>query len=66
LVLLLAGCAPQIGAATASGGIVKSYGWQPGHSLELAQKHCDKYGKDAVISAENDWQDHMIFQCVRR
>jgi hypothetical protein len=65
--LLLAGCAaPQIGAASASGGIVKNYGWKPNASLELAQAHCAKYGKDAVISSENDMQDHMTFVCVRR
>lgn len=65
--LVLAGCAaPQIGAASSSGGIVKNYGWTPNQALELAQKHCAQYGKDAVVTSENDMQDHMTFRCVTR
>lgn len=66
LALLLSGCAPQVGAASASGGIIKNYGWTPNQALELAQQHCAKYGKDAVVTSENDLQDHMTFQCVAR
>lgn len=66
LVLLLCACAPQVGAASASGGIIKNYGWTPNQALALAQKHCDKFGRDAVITSENDLQDHMTFRCVAR
>lgn len=66
LALLLAGCAPQIGTASASGGIVKNYGWTPNQALEMAQKHCGQFGRDAVVTSENDLQDHMTFRCVER
>jgi hypothetical protein len=67
LVLLLSGCAgPHLTSGSASGGIVSSYGWQPNKALEVAQKHCAEFGKDAVVTSENDLQDHMIFQCVKR
>ena len=67
LALLLAGCTtPHLTAANSSGGIVSSYGWQPNRSLEIAQEHCSKFGKDAVIQSENDAQDHMTFRCVSR
>lgn len=62
--LSLAGCAPSLGAATPAGGIVNHYGWQPNEALAQAQKHCAKYGKNAVVTSENDLQDHMTFQCV--
>lgn len=64
--LLLSGCAPEVGQASASGGIVKNYGWTPNKALAVAQAHCDKYGKDAVVTSENDLQDHMTFRCVAR
>lgn len=66
LALLLAGCSPSLGMASASGGIVDHYGWVPDHALAIAQAHCGKYGKDAVVTSENDAQDHMTFQCVNR
>ncbi len=62
--LVLAGCAgPHVTAANPAGGIVSSYGWQPNASLALAEKHCAQYGKHAVVSSENDLQDHMTFEC---
>jgi hypothetical protein len=66
LALLVSGCAPAIGSASEGGGIVKNYGWTPNHALDLAQAHCAKYGKDAVVTSENDLQDHMTFRCVAR
>jgi hypothetical protein len=66
LMLLLCSCAPEVGAASASGGIIKNYGWTPNQALSLAQAHCDKFGKDAVVTSENDLQDHMTFRCVAR
>ena len=66
LALLLAGCAPSLGQVSASGGIVKNYGWTPNQALAVAQEHCAKYGRDAVITSENDLQDHMTFRCVAR
>jgi hypothetical protein len=65
--LSLSACAgPHLTAATPAGGIVSSYGWQPNKSLMIAQAHCEKFGKAAVVSSENDLQDHMTFQCVAR
>jgi hypothetical protein len=67
LALLLAGCAgPTIGMASESGGIVDHYGWVPNKALAVAQAHCAKYGRDAVVTSENDLQDHMTFNCVKR
>lgn len=62
----LAGCVPSLGYANSSGGIIKNYGWTPNQALAEAQKHCEKFGKDAVVTAQNDWQDNMTFQCVAR
>ena len=65
LLLALSSCAgPHITSATPAGGIVSSYGWQPNKALGIAQTYCAKLGKSAVVSSENDLQDHMLFQCV--
>lgn len=64
--LALSACAPALGTVSSSGGIVKNYGWTPNQALAIAQKHCEKYGKDAVVTSQNDWQDNMTFQCVPR
>lgn len=64
--ILVSACAPSLGTVSASGGIVKNYGWTPNQALAIAQKHCDKYGKDAVVTSQNDLQDNMTFQCVAR
>ena len=66
LAALVAGCAPTVGQVSPSGGIIKNYGWTPNQSLELAQKHCAQYGKDAIVTHQNDLQDNMTFQCVAR
>jgi len=63
LALSLSACAPRLGAATPAGGIVSSYGWQPNASLEIAERHCQKFGKSAVVTSQNDWQDNMTFEC---
>jgi hypothetical protein len=52
--------------ASESGGIVDHYGWVPNHALAIAQDHCSKYGRDAVVTSENDNQDHMTFICVKK
>lgn len=63
--LLLCACAgPHLTAVTPAGGIVSSYGWEPNGALQVAQAHCVQFGKSAVITSENDLQDHMTFQCV--
>lgn len=60
----LSACAgPHLTAATPAGGIVSSYGWQPNKALLIAQDHCAKSGKSAVVTSENDLQDHMTFEC---
>jgi hypothetical protein len=64
--LALSACAPSLGAANASGGIIKNYGWTPNQALAVAQQHCEKYGKDAIVTSQNDLQDNMTFQCVPR
>ena len=62
--LSLSACAgPHLTAATPAGGIVSSYGWQPNKALEIAQSHCAQSGKSAVVTSENDLQDHMTFEC---
>lgn len=66
IALLLTGCVPAVGQVSASGGIVKNYGWTPNKALAVAQAHCAKYGKDAVVTVENDLQDQMAFRCVTR
>jgi hypothetical protein len=63
--LLLAACAgPHVTSATPAGGIVSSYGWQPNKALQLANQECAKHGKAAVVTSENDAQDHMTYECV--
>ncbi|MFP5329840.1 MAG: hypothetical protein ACLGHC_06870 [Alphaproteobacteria bacterium] len=64
--LSLPACAPSLGTVSSSGGIVKNYGWTPNQALAIAQKHCEKYGKDAIVTSQNDLQDNMTFQCVAR
>lgn len=64
--LLLCGCAPTLGQVSSSGGIVKNYGWTPNRALAEAQRHCEKYGRDAVVTSQNDLQDNMTFRCVER
>lgn len=64
--LMMSGCAPSLGTVSSSGGIVKNYGWTPNQALAIAQKHCEKYGKDAIVTSQNDLQDNMTFQCVPR
>ena len=66
LALLIAGCAPTVGQVSPSGGIIKNYGWTPNKALAVAQAHCDKYGRDAVVTSQNDLQDNMAFRCVNR
>jgi len=66
VLLSVSACAPSLGTVSTSGGIVKNYGWTPNQALAIAQKHCDKYGKDAVVTSQNDLQDNMTFQCVAR
>jgi hypothetical protein len=60
----LSACAPKLVQGTEAGGIVGSYGWKPGQALAEAQKHCQKYGKSARVSSQNDLQDNMTFDCV--
>lgn len=63
----LSACAgPHIVSATEAGGIVGSYGWQPGKSLAVADAYCAKYGKAARVSSQNDLQDNMTFDCVAK
>ena len=62
--LLVSGCAPGVISGTEAGGIVGHYGWQPGKSLQLANAHCEKFGKAARVSSQNDLQDNMTFDCV--
>lgn len=65
--LVIGGCTtPHIGQASSSGGIVKSYGWQPNKALAVAQAHCERFGRNAVVTSQNDLQDNMTFQCVAR
>lgn len=62
---MLAGCAgPHIVSATEAGGIVGSYGWKPGKALQIAEAYCQKRGKHARVSSQNDLQDNMTFDCV--
>lgn len=63
--LLLAGCTtPHLVHGTEAGGIIGSFGWQPGKSLKVAQEHCEKYGRSARVTSQNDLHDNMTFDCV--
>jgi len=65
--LSLSACAsvtPHITSATPAGGIVSSYGWQPNKALMVADEYCQRYGKHARVSSQNDLQDNMTFDCV--
>lgn len=65
--LALSACStPHLTSGTSAGGIISSYGWQPNKALQEAEKHCEKYGKSARVSSENDAQDHMTFDCVTK
>lgn len=66
LALALSACAPTLGQVSSSGGIVKNYGWTPNQALAIAQKHCERYGRDAIVTSQNDMQDNMTFRCVER
>lgn len=63
--LSLASCA-DLTQGTPAGGILKVTGNRNGKALELAQAHCDKYGKDARISGQNALNNTVTFDCVPR
>lgn len=61
--LLLASCA-SVESATPAGGILKVVGNQNGNALDLAEAHCQKYGKHARISGQNPLNNTVTFDCV--
>ena len=64
--LLLAGCStPNVGQASSSGGIVNSYGWQPNKALAVAQAHCEKFGRDAVVTSRETGRTIALFRCTQ-
>lgn len=63
LTLTLAGCA-SVESATPAGGILKVVGNQSGKALELAEAHCQKFGKHARISGQNALNNTVTFDCV--
>jgi hypothetical protein len=63
LVPLLGSCATMQGA-TPAGGVLKVVGNQSGKALQLADAHCQQYGKHARISGQNTLNNTVTFDCV--
>lgn len=64
---LLAGCAPSLVGANEAGGIVNAnFNMGQGKALALAQAHCQKYGKIARVSGQNEIRNNVTFECVSR
>lgn len=63
LVPLLGACATMQGA-TPAGGILKVVGNQNGKALQLADAHCQQYGRHARISGHDTWNNTVTFDCV--
>jgi hypothetical protein len=61
--LSLSACAPHMSGATPAGGIVTNYSGASQQALQIAQAHCQQYGKNAVVTSQNVWDDNMTFEC---
>lgn len=63
--LALSGCAPHIVAANSAGGMVNS-SLSLGHAraFEMANAHCEKFGKVARMSGRDELRNTMAFDCV--
>jgi hypothetical protein len=63
----LSGCATSLTGANEAGGIVNSgFNMGQGKSMEMANKHCAKYGKVARVSGQNEIRNSITFDCVPR
>lgn len=64
LLILLAGCAASLQGANERGGIIGNHGWSNSKSFAMAQAHCQKYGRKAVINDTSTLEATMTFECV--
>lgn len=60
----LTACAQTIAAANELGGTISNHGWSHAKTLELAQAHCQKYGRNARITATSTLDATATFECV--
>lgn len=58
----LSGCAATV-QGNAAGGIAR-VGLMQSEAFKAANTHCEKFGKIARISGNNDFEGSMTFDCV--
>ncbi|MFC0302743.1 hypothetical protein ACFSTI_24965 [Rhizorhabdus histidinilytica] len=64
--LMLGGCAPTIKANNELGGIIDlKVGHRENAGLALADAECQKYGKRARITNNDEWTGQMRYECVK-
>lgn len=62
--MVLTGCAPTLAGANERGGIIGNHGWSQAKSFDMAEKHCQKYGRHARVSGTNDYEATLTFDCI--
>lgn len=60
---LVSACAPQIVGGEA-GGIIKNHGLEQGKEFNMAEAHCQKYGRHARMAGANVIDATQRFDCV--
>lgn len=64
--VFLGGCAPTIKANNELGGIIDlKVGHRQNAGLSLADAECQKYGKRARITNNDEWTGQMRYECVK-
>lgn len=61
----LGGCAATMEAANEAGGIVNlNYNMGQAAGFQKANEHCQKFGKVARVTAQNEIRNTLAFDCV--
>ena len=64
LVLALGGCAPTLSQSNELGGRIDQTGSAGNdRAFALAEAHCAKYGKVAVVTERDRLAAHTLFEC---
>ncbi len=64
LALFLAACAPTV-QGTEAGGVAQWYGASPAPAIEIANAHCQKYGRIARPTQVEAFGGYVTFSCER-
>ncbi len=61
--LIVAGCAPTLKASNERGGVIKEYSLSRATTFALAEKHCQQFGRHAVITDTDPLESVVSFEC---